>query len=285
MSVADSHRCIERSTDCDCPICGEYMFTSPRTVVFMPCGHSIHQKCYYEHMKSSYKCPICNRSVVNMETQFRNLDRTIAAQPMPAQYQNMSAVVSCNDCHVKSVVSYHWLGLKCAVCSSYNTAQLQLKNSDEATSSISMAGSTAGTSGNPAATASSSDPQEARGSNPQSRTTNPAVFAESQMQRPVHSLQRQELTPPLSAPPRGTHDAAESEDDYEDEDTEEESFWGGERRVPQVQTESRTVAQTVTAQQMPPSRLNVFLHVSDDHLNLDDDDEDDEEEINIFGHP
>ncbi|KZF25516.1 zf-CHY-domain-containing protein, partial [Xylona heveae TC161] len=113
IAIADSHRCIERSTDCNCPICGEYMFTSPHTVVFMKCGHSIHHKCFYEHMKTSYRCPICNRSVVNMEIQFRNLDRAIEEQPMPPQFRDTQAVVSCNDCSAKTIVPYHWLGLKC----------------------------------------------------------------------------------------------------------------------------------------------------------------------------
>ncbi|KAH8601019.1 hypothetical protein B0O99DRAFT_610102 [Bisporella sp. PMI_857] len=126
MSNEHSHKCIERVSDCDCPICGEYMFTSPRPVVFMLCGHSIHQTCYYEHMKSSYKCPICSKSTVNMETQFRNLDRAIDNQPMPPQFQDTKAMVSCNDCYAKSAVKYHWLGLKCAICDSYNTVQLSI---------------------------------------------------------------------------------------------------------------------------------------------------------------
>ncbi|KAG0646202.1 putative RING finger [Hyphodiscus hymeniophilus] len=126
MSVERSHKCIERVSDCDCPICGDYMFTSPRPVVFMLCGHSIHQTCYYEHMKSSYKCPICSKSTVNMETQFQNLTRAIETQPMPPQFQDTKAMVSCNDCYAKSAVKYHWLGLKCAICDSYNTAQLSI---------------------------------------------------------------------------------------------------------------------------------------------------------------
>ncbi|CAG8958323.1 hypothetical protein HYFRA_00000679 [Hymenoscyphus fraxineus] len=126
MSVEHSHKCIERVSDCDCPICGEYMFTSPSPVVFMLCSHAIHKKCYDEHMKSSYKCPICSKSTVNMETQFRNLDRAIDGQPMPPQFQDTKAMVSCNDCYAKSAVKYHWLGLKCAICDSYNTAQLSI---------------------------------------------------------------------------------------------------------------------------------------------------------------
>ena len=126
MSVEHSHKCIERVADCDCPICGDYMFTSPHPVVFMLCGHGIHKACYDEHMKSSYKCPICNKSTVNMESQFRNLDRAIDSQPMPPQFEDTKAMVSCNDCYAKSAVKYHWLGLKCAICDSYNTAQLSI---------------------------------------------------------------------------------------------------------------------------------------------------------------
>ena len=66
-----------------------------------------------------------------METQFRNLDRAIASQPMPPQFQDTKAMVSCNDCYAKSAVSYHWLGLKCAICDSYNTAQLSILSDPE----------------------------------------------------------------------------------------------------------------------------------------------------------
>ncbi|KAI1817108.1 hypothetical protein GGS20DRAFT_534583, partial [Poronia punctata] len=120
------HKCIERATDCDCPICGDYLFTSPMPVCFMKCGHSIHRDCFEEHMKTSYKCPICNKSLANMESQFRNLDLSIQAQPMPPEFRDARAIVLCHDCSAKSSTTYHWLGLKCGVCESYNTAQLQI---------------------------------------------------------------------------------------------------------------------------------------------------------------
>ena len=107
------------------------MFTSPRPVVFMPCGHSIHKKCYEAHMRVSYKCPICNKSLANMESQFRNLDVAIQTQPMPAEFQDTTAVVLCNDCSGKSTVKYHWLGLKCSICRSYNTVELQILGPDD----------------------------------------------------------------------------------------------------------------------------------------------------------
>ncbi|KAI0974768.1 hypothetical protein F4678DRAFT_349780 [Xylaria arbuscula] len=126
ISTRSDHKCIERAIDSDCPICGDYMFTSPRPVCFMRCGHSIHRECLDEHQQTSYKCPICNKSLLNMESQFRNLDLSIEAQPMPAEFRDARAIVLCHDCSAKSSTSYHWLGLKCGVCESYNTAQLQI---------------------------------------------------------------------------------------------------------------------------------------------------------------
>lgn len=37
MSIAlkGRHKCIERNLESDCPICGEYMFTSTQTIIFM----------------------------------------------------------------------------------------------------------------------------------------------------------------------------------------------------------------------------------------------------------
>lgn len=34
IKLKGNHRCIERSTECDCPICGEYLFASREKVVF-----------------------------------------------------------------------------------------------------------------------------------------------------------------------------------------------------------------------------------------------------------
>ncbi|KAI0101876.1 hypothetical protein GGR51DRAFT_528817 [Nemania sp. FL0031] len=126
ISAQSDHKCIERAIDCDCPICGDYMFTSPKPVRFMKCGHSIHRDCLKEHQKTSYKCPICSKSLNNMESQFRNLEISIQAQPMPPEFRDTRAIVLCHDCSAKSSTMYHWLGLKCGVCQSYNTAQLQI---------------------------------------------------------------------------------------------------------------------------------------------------------------
>jgi len=115
--------------DCDCPICGEYMFTSHKKVLSMKCGHMIHDVCRKEYIKTSYRCPICSKSVENMESQFRRLDKHLQEQPMPPEYQHTRATILCNDCEAKTSTKYHWGGLKCEVCLSYNTVELQILNS------------------------------------------------------------------------------------------------------------------------------------------------------------
>ncbi|EAW22978.1 RING finger and CHY zinc finger domain-containing protein [Aspergillus fischeri NRRL 181] len=161
ISIENTHRCIERSTQCDCPICGDYMFTSPETVVFMRCGHSIHQKCLSEYSKSSYRCPICSKTIANMESTFRNLDRTIQSQPMPAEFKDTSALIHCNDCGAKSVVRYHWLGLKCDMCESYNTAQIRLLHGEVSDSLDRVGGDNRDVSVSPMRSSSHSAEEEA----------------------------------------------------------------------------------------------------------------------------
>lgn len=131
IQAESTHKCIERSTKCDCPICGEYMFTSNKPVAFMRCGHGIHESCFAEWCNTSYKCPICSKSIANMESQFRRLDRHIEDQPMPEEYRDNRAYIFCNDCNSRSVTRYHWLGLKCANCESYNTTQLELLGAEQ----------------------------------------------------------------------------------------------------------------------------------------------------------
>ncbi|QRG37824.1 hypothetical protein FDK38_002207 [Candidozyma auris] len=131
IDLKEHHKCVTNTTHCNCPICNEYLFTSVSKVVFMKCGHSIHQACYDEMVKHSYKCPVCKKTVVNVETQFRILDQEIRQSPLPPPYNMWRCIISCNDCKGKSSCAYHVLGLKCKYCQSYNTNQLKLIKPEE----------------------------------------------------------------------------------------------------------------------------------------------------------
>ncbi|CAK9440997.1 uncharacterized protein LODBEIA_P48660 [Lodderomyces beijingensis] len=131
IDLKDKHKCVSNTTHCNCAICSEYLFTSTQKVVFMKCGHSIHQLCYDELVKHSYKCPICKKSIANVENRFRLLDQEIAHSPMPEPYNTWSCTITCNDCKGKSNCQYHVLGLKCKYCHSYNTNQVKIRKPNE----------------------------------------------------------------------------------------------------------------------------------------------------------
>jgi hypothetical protein len=125
VSLRNNHRCIESSLESGCPICHEYMFTSTGMVIFMPCGHPIHWSCYQEHIKNSYQCPICWKSLANMTSYFQQIDKMLEEHRMPPEYNDFWSICLCNDCEKKSKVKYHFLYHKCQECGSYNTKILQ----------------------------------------------------------------------------------------------------------------------------------------------------------------
>ncbi|RMY34276.1 hypothetical protein D0865_14226 [Hortaea werneckii] len=142
----------QRATEGNCPLCLVYLFESPTPVVSLPCGHYMHGECYKDLMAVTYKCPVCSKSAVNMELQWRKLDDEIRAQPMPEDDNELEGLMphiedashneqdqtngqtaprrprevyaGCNDCGRRSWTPFHWLGLKCQVCDSYNTNQM-----------------------------------------------------------------------------------------------------------------------------------------------------------------
>lgn len=101
------------------------MFDSPLSVIFMECGHPIHKNCFDQYMATSYKCPLCNKSIVKMDALFLNLSNIIKEQPMPEDWKDVRSILLCNDCSAKSSAPFHFLGLQCENCHSYNTIELQ----------------------------------------------------------------------------------------------------------------------------------------------------------------
>ena len=126
IELMENHVCIENSTKSNCPICDEFMFSSHDKVVFMSCGHPIHEKCYFQHTLHSYKCPTCSKTITNMELQFRMRDAEIKQSMMPEEIRDWETEIKCNDCGGMSRVPFHYLGHECNFCHSYNTMQIKL---------------------------------------------------------------------------------------------------------------------------------------------------------------
>ncbi|KAH9249108.1 hypothetical protein BASA81_013181 [Batrachochytrium salamandrivorans] len=127
IGLKGRHKCIERNLESDCPICGEYMFTSTSTVIFMPCGHCMHHKCHQQYTQTSYQCPTCLKSLADMTDYFRRVDESVALHQMPEEYNSTFSFIYCNDCEKKSYANYHFLYHKCGHCTGYNTKLLQTR--------------------------------------------------------------------------------------------------------------------------------------------------------------
>lgn len=54
---------------------------------------------------------------------WRNLDDEIAQTPLPPDLRHKWVRVTCADCNASSDARFHFVGLKCGPCGSYNTSQ------------------------------------------------------------------------------------------------------------------------------------------------------------------
>ncbi|KAF6002994.1 hypothetical protein F1559_002199 [Cyanidiococcus yangmingshanensis] len=125
MSTANAknHRCVEHSLESDCPVCGEYLFTSTNPIKFLRCGHLMHASCYRRYASTDYRCPVCKKSLADMSAYF---EAQLRDEPMPPEYRGIPARIICNDCSTRSVVEFHFLYNKCPECHSYNTQVLHV---------------------------------------------------------------------------------------------------------------------------------------------------------------
>ncbi|GAB5362857.1 hypothetical protein AAMO2058_000834700 [Amorphochlora amoebiformis] len=125
IDIQAEHKCFRNSISADCPVCGDYMFTSTKLVRFMQCGHCIHSSCYKEYARHHYTCPICRKSLANMSSLFSHIERMLQTQEMPPEFKDVTAEIYCNDCEKKSTAPYHFVYHKCNPCGSFNTQLLR----------------------------------------------------------------------------------------------------------------------------------------------------------------
>ena len=121
------HPCVPGAHRGDCPICFETMAAgeSSDAVVVSLCGHPMHEKCMASYVKhNNYKCPLCSRLLGDMSKQFRELHNLVLAQPMPPAYAHARSQIRCICCRAVAVVPFHFLGLECPNCKSFNTQVL-----------------------------------------------------------------------------------------------------------------------------------------------------------------
>ncbi len=118
----DTHTCLDIKI-AQCPICMDDIITPTQNIVHMPCGHAIHMTCFNELIKTNYKCPFCQKTIVDIERFNELMEREVHHTPMPPDLIKQAAIL-CNDCNQKMTVNFHIVANKCLNCGSYNTRLL-----------------------------------------------------------------------------------------------------------------------------------------------------------------
>ncbi|MCJ1370006.1 hypothetical protein MMC20_001218 [Loxospora ochrophaea] len=230
-----------------------------------------------------------------MEMQFRQLDQAIESQPMPPQFEDTKARVYCNDCSAKTSVKYHWLGSKCAVCDSYNTAQIQIWVPEELDlGDDNFPGSQTGdlhvvdSAEHSTRTRPTGSLASLRGygsSNPALETERSSEYAapDSRMFRSISSVMlNQPMTTEESSGVLDDPDPMETDEEYDDVD-----FWGGEspreRAKSQVST-SNANDNEVEGGDDEDDEEDSETDSMDNDSEDDDDDDDDDDYMVLCGH-
>ena len=69
-------------------------------------------------------CPVCKKTILGEAEAADRWNRyriALAAQKMPDEYKDSTALITCNDCEKKSTAPYHFAGHECQECGSFNT--------------------------------------------------------------------------------------------------------------------------------------------------------------------
>ncbi|GLT46393.1 hypothetical protein SLA2020_201470 [Shorea laevis] len=64
--------------------------------------------CFEEYTFTSYTCPICYKSLGDMQLYFRTLDALWAEERMPDEYCGQTQAILCNDCQRKGTAPFRW---------------------------------------------------------------------------------------------------------------------------------------------------------------------------------
>ena len=139
VNVYADHSCMKDKYKNNCPVCREDMFSSRQSPQDLPCGHAIHAHCFRKLAGFDYRCPICKKTVVShqsMAAAWATRARDIEMQPMPPDLARIVHIM-CNDCETRSPDrDWHFLGVQCPHCTSFNTVVEQVVSSGEGAAGV-----------------------------------------------------------------------------------------------------------------------------------------------------
>ena len=129
IKCVDDHKCFQHSIDSNCPVCQAYMWDSTEPILYLPCGHCIHQHCLNELSQNSFQCPTCKKSIYqDMSSIWGQIDTLIDNNTMPIEFTNWKSTIICNDCELETTnIPYHFIYHKCSHCNGYNTVETDIQ--------------------------------------------------------------------------------------------------------------------------------------------------------------
>lgn len=120
----NEHNCKVGKYMSNCPVCQEDLFSSRSPSHEMPCGHAIHWECFRQLAAHDSRCPVCKKTAEThdrMAATWNAMAMSIQMQPVPPDLAKIVDIL-CNDCEkVGYNHSWHFLGVQCRNCSSFNT--------------------------------------------------------------------------------------------------------------------------------------------------------------------
>ena len=70
------HKCVEKVSRSNCPVCQEDIHTSRIPSQIPPCNHLIHKNCFDEMLSNGhYACPTCGASMIPMSDIWKMYDK------------------------------------------------------------------------------------------------------------------------------------------------------------------------------------------------------------------
>eukprot|EP00547_Thalassionema_nitzschioides_P013837 CAMPEP_0194250080 /NCGR_PEP_ID=MMETSP0158-20130606/22034_1 /TAXON_ID=33649 /ORGANISM="Thalassionema nitzschioides, Strain L26-B" /LENGTH=468 /DNA_ID=CAMNT_0038986761 /DNA_START=100 /DNA_END=1506 /DNA_ORIENTATION=- len=123
-TLYDNHNCKVGKYKSNCPVCQEYLFSSRSASHEMPCGHAIHWDCFRQLAAHDSRCPVCKKTAETKERMlptWNAMAAGVALQPVPPELARV-VNIQCNDCEeIDYGRAWHFLGVQCRNCSSFNT--------------------------------------------------------------------------------------------------------------------------------------------------------------------
>jgi RING finger/CHY zinc finger protein 1 len=129
MDSAENHKCFAGTWN-DCPICIDTLKDSTRPLFLLPCGHGTHTECMNKYLLSDYRCPICKKSIGNMDHVWERIKNSLEGlrgnvniQLLSTDGQVLTKNCICNDCGENYEIEKNVFNMySCPKCFSFNSS-------------------------------------------------------------------------------------------------------------------------------------------------------------------